>query len=58
MDAEQWFGAIALGLVQLSPRIATQVKNIADRSPDLLTPIPEHPVTLDDILDEAVSLQR
>jgi len=58
MDAEQWFGAIALGLVQLSPRIATQVKNIADRSPDFLTPIPQHPVSLDDILDEPISLQR
>ena len=58
MDAEQWFGAIALGLVQLSPRIATQVKNIADRSPDLFFPIPQHPVILDDILDEASSLQR
>lgn len=58
MDAEQWFGAIALGLVQLSPLVATQVQNIADRSPDSFPPTPQHSVTLDDILDEAISLQR
>lgn len=58
MDAEVWFGAIALGLVRLSPRITTQVNNIADRAPDLFPPTPQHPVTLHDILDEATSLQR
>jgi hypothetical protein len=58
MDPEQWFGAIALGLVQLSPRVATQVKNIADRSPDFVPAIPQHPVTLHDIVDESISLLR
>jgi hypothetical protein len=45
MDAEQWFGSIVLGLVQLSPRIATQIQNIADRAPDCFPPIPQNSVT-------------
>ncbi|MEG3841529.1 hypothetical protein [Microcoleus sp. herbarium14] len=58
MDAEVWFGAIALGLVRLSARMSDRIKNITDRAPDSFPAIPQHQVTLDNILDDAISLQR
>ncbi|MCU0543772.1 MAG: hypothetical protein MUE44_16585 [Oscillatoriaceae cyanobacterium Prado104] len=58
LDAEEWFGAIVLGLVQISPRIATQIQNIADRALDNFPPILQHPVALNNMLDEANSLPR
>jgi hypothetical protein len=58
MDAEQWFGAIAMGLVQLSPRIATKLQDIAAQAPTPPTKNSRSLITIDDILGEAGSLQR
>lgn len=57
MDGDRWFGAIVLGLAEVSPRLNALLEAIAALPAP--APIPSAPTpTFDDILGEPKSLQR
>lgn len=57
MDGDRWFGAILLGLAEISPRLQAFLEAIAALpTPPSVTPAPEF--TVDHILGEPQSLQR
>jgi len=58
MDAQRWFVGILLGLIQVSPKMATWVQAIADQAPPPLAPTPTSPVMFNDVLNEGGSLGR
>jgi hypothetical protein len=56
--ADRWFGNLIIGLADLSPRIATALEAIAERSPpENRAPPPPGPAP-DDVIDENGSLGR